>query len=77
MIVCLCHRVSDRDIKDAVHAGVRCFDALQDETRVASSCACCHDCAVEVFERACAAADVPAAAGAGRRIEIVSAAAAR
>ena len=51
MIVCLCHRISDRDIVDAVHAGIRCFDSLQDETRVASSCASCHDCAVSVFER--------------------------
>jgi bacterioferritin-associated ferredoxin len=52
MIVCLCHRVSDRDIRHAVDAGVRNFDVLQDETRVASACGCCHDCAREVFEAA-------------------------
>lgn len=55
MIVCLCHRVSDRDIRAAVAAGTRCFDALQDELRVASSCGCCHDCAREVFDEACGA----------------------
>lgn len=52
MIVCLCHRVSDRDIRRSVDAGVRNFDVLQDETQVASACGCCHDCAREVFETA-------------------------
>lgn len=55
MIVCLCHRVSDRDIRAAVAAGTRCFDTLQDDLRVASSCGCCHDCAREVFDEALAA----------------------
>jgi bacterioferritin-associated ferredoxin len=50
MIVCLCHRVSDRDIARVVREGVSCFDVLQDETRVASSCGSCHDCAREVFD---------------------------
>ena len=52
MIVCLCHRVSDRDIRRSVESGVRNFDVLQDETRVASACGCCHECAVDVFESA-------------------------
>lgn len=54
MIVCLCHRVSDHDIHRAVADGVRCFEVLQDEIRVASSCGCCHDCAREVFDAAVA-----------------------
>ena len=54
MIVCLCHRISDRDIQRAVAAGVRCFEVLQDETRLASSCGGCHDCAREVFDEAVA-----------------------
>lgn len=53
MIVCLCHRISDRDIVRAVESGTDCFEALQDETRLASSCGCCHDCAREVFDAAC------------------------
>ena len=53
MIVCLCNRVSDRDIEQAVRDGTRCFERLQDDTRVASSCGCCHDCAREVFDAAC------------------------
>ncbi len=53
MIVCLCHRVSDRDIVQAVKGGTRCFEVLQDDLLVAASCACCHDCAREVFDQAC------------------------
>jgi bacterioferritin-associated ferredoxin len=56
MIVCLCHRVSDRDIRRAVDEGVRDFETLQDETLVATGCGCCHDCAREVFDTACAVA---------------------
>jgi len=52
MIVCLCHRISDRDIHREVAEGVSCFEQLQDETRVASSCGCCHDCARGVFDAA-------------------------
>lgn len=57
MIVCLCNRVSDRDIRHAVQVeGVRDFEQLKDWTQAASCCGCCHDCAREVFEEACAAA---------------------
>ena len=56
MIVCLCHRVSDRDIRRAVDAGVCDFETLQEDTLVATACGCCHDCAREVFDTACAAA---------------------
>lgn len=54
MIVCLCHRVSDRDIRRAVAEGTRNFEVLQDETRAASACGACHDCAREVFNEALA-----------------------
>lgn len=54
MIVCLCHRISDRDIHREVSSGTRCFEQLQDDTRVASSCGCCQDCAQEVFDQALA-----------------------
>lgn len=54
MIVCVCHRVSDRDIRLAVASGTRVFELLQDETRVATGCGRCRDCAREVFDAACA-----------------------
>jgi len=64
VIVCLCHRVSDRDIRRSVAAGVDNFEVLQDETRVASACGCCLDCAREVFDAALA----EAGACPGRRV---------
>ena len=61
MIVCLCHRVSDRDIRAAVHTGTDNFDVLQDDLRVASSCGSCLDCARDVFDSACAERRIPIA----------------
>lgn len=52
MIVCLCRRVSDRDIRAQVASGISNFELLQDETGVASACGCCGDCAREVFDAA-------------------------
>ena len=61
MIVCLCNRVSDRDIRQAVQVhGVRDFEVLLDRTRAASCCGCCRDCAREVFDEAVQAAAAPA-----------------
>jgi bacterioferritin-associated ferredoxin len=54
MIICLCRRVSDRDIHRAVCGGVRDFELLQEETGVARNCASCHECAREIFDQACA-----------------------
>jgi bacterioferritin-associated ferredoxin len=51
MIVCLCHRISDRDIERAAQCTAD-FDQLQDDTCIARNCACCEDCAREVFEAA-------------------------
>lgn len=49
MIVCLCHRVSDRDIAREVRSGCASFDLLQDELRVATACGACTECARETF----------------------------
>lgn len=49
MIVCLCHRVSDRDIAREVRSGCTSFDLLQDELRVATACGACTECARETF----------------------------
>jgi len=50
MIVCLCHRVSDRDIAREVAQGCTDFMALQRATHVATGCGACLDCAHEIFE---------------------------
>lgn len=50
MIVCVCHRVTDRDI--AREAGSCAdFDALQEQLRVGTACGACLDCARQTFER--------------------------
>ena len=55
MIVCVCHRVSDRDIVREVQHGCASFEELQDELRVATACGRCGDCARDTFDaaRAC------------------------
>jgi bacterioferritin-associated ferredoxin len=52
MIVCVCHRVSDRDIAREAHAGCTSFEQLQDSLRVATACGACMECAQEVFDGA-------------------------
>ena len=48
MIVCVCKRVSDKDILHHARAGMG-FDAIQAELGVASCCGRCADCAREVW----------------------------
>ena len=50
MIVCLCHRVSDRDIAHAVREGCVSFDELQDDLNVGTACGACGDCARHAFD---------------------------
>ena len=54
MIVCVCRRVSDRDIEREVRSGCRSFDALQDELQVGTACGACKDCARATFDAHCA-----------------------
>jgi bacterioferritin-associated ferredoxin len=51
MIICVCHRVSDRDIARAAREGCPSFDDLQIDMGVATSCGKCHECAMQTFER--------------------------
>lgn len=50
MIVCVCHRVSDRDIAHAARHGCSTFDDLQDQLLVGTACGACGDCARDTFE---------------------------
>lgn len=49
MIVCICHRVSDRDIARAARQGCANFDELQQALSVATACGRCLDCARDTF----------------------------
>jgi bacterioferritin-associated ferredoxin len=56
MIVCLCHRVSDRDIARAARSGCSSFEDLQSELRVATGCGACLECAQTTFSQHCGGA---------------------
>jgi bacterioferritin-associated ferredoxin len=47
MIICVCRRVSDRDIAKHVRAGLD-FDDIQFELGVATQCGQCESCARDV-----------------------------
>lgn len=47
MIVCVCKRVSDREIARHAHAGMS-FDDIQMELGIATQCGRCEDCARSV-----------------------------
>ena len=49
MIVCVCHRVSDRDIARAAREGCASFEELQFELLVGTACGACRDCAHATF----------------------------
>lgn len=59
MIVCVCNRVSDRDIARHAHAGMG-FDDIQLELGVATCCGRCEDCARELVEQCSATHPVAA-----------------
>ena len=59
MIVCVCHRISDRDIARHARAGLS-FDDIQLELGVATQCGQCESCARDVVAQCSAAHPVAA-----------------
>lgn len=59
MIVCVCRRVSDRDIARHARAGMG-FDEIQWELGIAMQCGRCEGCARDVVAQCNAAAPVAA-----------------
>lgn len=54
MIICICHRVSERDIQREAAQGCPDFESLQDELRVGTACGACLPHAQAAFgEHAC------------------------
>lgn len=70
MIVCVCHRVSDREITRHAQAGCASFEEMQIDTGVATCCGCCESCAREVFSQAQAAKGTVALISATPGIEV-------
>ena len=71
MIVCVCHRVSDRDIEREVRHGCASFDELQDELRVGTACGTCTDCARDTFDMARACRPTVAEGGAANAARVI------
>jgi bacterioferritin-associated ferredoxin len=67
MIVCVCRRVSDHDIRRAAREGAVSLECLRSDLGVATQCGRCADCATRVL------CDARAASGQGA-IPIVAAA---
>ncbi|WP_367068339.1 (2Fe-2S)-binding protein [Oryzisolibacter sp. LB2S] len=59
MIVCVCRRVSDREIARHARAGMS-FDEIQFELGVATQCGRCEDCARDVVAQCCSSAPMAA-----------------
>lgn len=55
MFVCVCNRVTDRAIREAVDRGIGSVDELADELRVATCCGRCRDFAQRILHEAVAA----------------------
>ncbi len=60
MIVCVCARVSDRQIREAAANGAHSLECLQFELGVATRCGNCADCALKVLGEGRAKAPVAA-----------------
>lgn len=65
MIVCVCKRVSDREIVRHAHAGMD-FDDIQFELGVATQCGRCEGCARDIVAQCSATAPVAAIQRASR-----------
>jgi bacterioferritin-associated ferredoxin len=59
MIVCVCRRVSDHQIREAVAEGAHSLECLQIDLGVATQCGRCADCASKVLCDARAAKSPP------------------
>ncbi len=52
MIVCVCRRISDHQIREAAADGARSLECLKFELGVATQCGRCADCASRVLSDA-------------------------
>ncbi|MBV2121668.1 MAG: (2Fe-2S)-binding protein [Candidatus Thiodiazotropha sp. (ex Ctena orbiculata)] len=51
MYICVCHAVTDHDIRAAADNGVTSIEELGDELKVGTCCGRCKDCANKVLQR--------------------------
>ncbi|MEH3088022.1 MAG: (2Fe-2S)-binding protein [Xylophilus ampelinus] len=70
MIVCVCHRVSDREIIRHAKAGLS-FDDIQFELGVATQCGQCENCARDVVAQCAASHPVAAIRSEAQAVHLV------
>lgn len=51
MIVCVCHNISDREIRQAVDLGLSSMAELRRDLGVATCCGKCRSCAKDVLQQ--------------------------
>jgi bacterioferritin-associated ferredoxin len=71
MIVCVCRRVSDHQIRQAVADGAHSLECLQIELGVATQCGRCAECACQVMREAQAALARPAHASGSAHVPLM------
>jgi bacterioferritin-associated ferredoxin len=62
MIICVCHRVSDRDIRQAISNGADSVEALGEQLGACTGCGCCRESCEELLETFEASRAMPIAA---------------
>jgi bacterioferritin-associated ferredoxin len=62
MFVCVCHAISDRQIREVVDRGAASLHEVQAHLPVASCCGCCEDTARELIDSHVESASPPVAA---------------
>lgn len=50
MYVCICHAVTDREIREAVECGARSFSEVQSRVPIAGCCGRCESTAREMVD---------------------------
>lgn len=73
VIICICHRVSERDIQRQAAAGCPDFETLQDELRVGTGCGACLSHAQAAFDQHAACSGCPGATRCGAQPVAVAA----
>ncbi len=54
MYVCVCRAVTEKNIRDAVHAGAHTMKDLREQLGVGEDCGCCGSCAKQCLREASA-----------------------
>lgn len=62
MYICVCHAITDRDIREAIERGAGSLSEVQAQLPVAGCCGSCADSARELIESHIESAARPAAA---------------